>query len=202
MTKIKRAFTLILITMLIAFICMGSTVAPRNAEALPERNTAVNEKVLLSEEENPSTGIEEIAEAFNGYLKSKYGDDYEFYYNHIIEQWGSIETYLLAFGGKLPERHKNSWQKFVGWLGDYASVWAPALALITLIVLSIIVKMQFKKILEKAVEKKIAPIIRELNAQSKASVSVIHAQQKILGNTKFSETVAELEAAEKELKNE
>ena len=40
MTKIKRAFTLILITMLIAFICMGSTVAPRNAEALSERNTA------------------------------------------------------------------------------------------------------------------------------------------------------------------
>ena len=66
MTKIKRAFTLILITMLIAFICMGSTVAPRNAEALPERNTAVNEKVLLSEEENPAMGIEEIAEAFNG----------------------------------------------------------------------------------------------------------------------------------------
>lgn len=204
MTKLKTFATLILTVILIAFICTGATVVPAPADEFSIHNKTAAEEVLSSTDtEDPSISIDGIAESFNEYLKGKYGEEYALYYNRIIEQWGSIEAYLLAFGNKLPEERQNSWQKFVGWLSDYAPVWAVPLALVIVIVLAVVARKQFKKIIEKVVDERIAPIIKELNSQSKASVSMIHSQKKLLGNNaKFSETVAELETAEKELKNE
>lgn len=193
MTKIKTTLLLILAAMLIIFVCTGARLATY-AQADEEQ------AVELPEEQ---TSIDGIAEQFTDYLKAKYGDEYEYYYNEIIEQWGSVEGYLLAFGDKLPEQHKTSWDKFVGWLGDYSPVWAPALAVIIVIIVAVVGKKAFNKSIERIVNSKLSPIVKELNLQSNATATIIRAQRALLGNNeRFANAVEELTEAEKELKNE
>ncbi len=101
MNKLKLAFTVI-VSAIIIFVGTGAgfTVnAETQAETLPP--------VQTEETEAPENGIDGVAVQFVEYLKSRYGAEYELYYNAIIEQWGSIEGYLLAFGDKLPEEHKT-----------------------------------------------------------------------------------------------
>ncbi|MDE7329966.1 MAG: hypothetical protein K2N30_02560 [Clostridia bacterium] len=193
MTKFKTAIITLIVAMLLILICTGATVTyAETAEPHAEITETVGE-----------SDIDEIAANFTDYLKARYGDEYELYYNAIIEKWGSIEGYLLAFGDKLPEKHKSGWQKFVGWLGEYSSVWAPALAVVLVIIVAIVGKKIFNKTIERIVKSKVAPIVSELNLQSNATVAMIHAQKALLGNNeRFTESVEELTAAEKELKNE
>ena len=109
----------------------------------------------------------------------------------------------MSFGDKLPDEYKSGWEKFVGWLADYSVVWAPALAVILVVLLAVIGKKQFNKLVEKIVNVKLSPIVKELNTQSDATVAIIHAQKALLGtNERFVETVKELEYSEKGLKNE
>ncbi|MDE6597604.1 MAG: hypothetical protein K2K60_03085 [Clostridia bacterium] len=194
MTKIKIAFITLIAAMLLIFTGIGATVTYAETEIMPPAE--ITETV---EESN----IDEIAASFTEYLKARYGEEYETYYNAIIEKWGSIEGYLLAFGDKLPEEHRNGWQKFVGWLSEYSSVWAPALAVVILIIIAVIGKKIFNKTLDRIVKLKVAPIVSELNLQSNATVAMIHAQKALLGNNeRFTESVEELTVAEKELENE
>lgn len=193
MTKIKTTLLLILAVMLIIFVCTGARLATY-AQADEEQAAELPEE---------HTNIDGIAEQFTDYLKAKYGEEYEYYYNAIIEQWGSVEGYLLAFGDKLPEQHKTSWDKFVSWLGDYSPVWAPALAVIIVIIVAVVGKKAFNKFIEKIVNGKLSPIVKELNLQSNATATIIRAQRALLGNNeRFAGAVEELTEAEKELKNE
>lgn len=147
-------------------------------------------------------GIEGVADNFLNYLKERYGEDYLFYYERIIDNWGSVEAYLLSFGEKLPEEAQTGWQKFVGWLDEYASVWAPALAVAIVIIVGLIGKKQFNALVNRIVNAKLKPIVNELNAQSKATVSILHSQKALLGNgERFAGNVTELEESEKELTN-
>ena len=193
MTKIKTALITLIAAMLLILICTGATVTYAETADPPAEITETVEE----------SNIDEIAANFTDYLKARYGDEYELYYNAIIEKWGSIEGYLLAFGDKLPEEHKTGWQKFVGWLSEYSSVWAPALAVVLIIIVAIVGKKIFNKTIDRIVKAKVAPIVTELNLQSNATVAMIHAQKALLGNNeRFTESVEELTAAEKELKNE
>lgn len=203
MTKLQKAFAVIMATVLLLFITMGAGVASYADE--------VQEPPAITEEtEQTETGIDGVAEQFVAYLKDKYGADYEYYYNLIIEQWGSVEGYLLAFGNKLPEEYQSGWDKFVGWLNEYAPVWVTALTVVVLITALIVGKSKIKKLkewftalAEKLVNKRLAPIENELNLQSKATLSILHSQKALFGSSeKFSENVKELEQAEKELNNE
>lgn len=163
-----------------------------------------SQEIAAEEEINTEStaGIEGVADNFLNYLKERYGDDYLYYYDKIIDNWGSVEAYLLSFGDKLPEEHKNAWQKFVGWLSDYSSVWAPAFAVAVVIIVALIGKKQFNKIVDRIVNVKLQPIVGELNKQSSATVSILHAQKALLGTgERFAESVKELEKSEKELKN-
>ena len=196
MTKLKTALVTLLAAMLLILICTDAMV-----KTYASAEMASSEQVEQTETER--NGIEEVAAQFLEYLKSKYGSDYEFYYDAIIEQWGSVEGYLLAFGDKLPEEHKTGWDKFVGWLGDYAPVWSAPLAVALLIIIAVVGKKTFNKIMDKIVNVKLNPVVKELNLQSNATISLIHAQKALLGNNeRFTDTVEELTAAEKELKNE
>lgn len=144
--------------------------------------------------------IADMVDKFTEFLKAKYGDDYEFYYNQIIEQWGSIEAYLLQFGTTLPEEYQNGWEAFVAWLGKYSVMWAPALAIAIVIIVALLGKKKFNDIIEKIVNSKLSPIVQELNTQSNATVSIIRAQKALLGcNAKFAESVKDLDKSEKEL---
>ncbi len=198
MTKMKTAIVTLLAAILLIVICTGAGFAVNaetQAETLPP--------VQTEETETPENGIDGVAAQFVEYLKSRYGAEYELYYNAITEQWGSIEGYLLAFGDKLPEEHKTGWDKFVGWLTEYAPVWAAPLAAVLLIIIAVAGKKAFNRIVDRIVNTKLSPVIKELNLQSNATVSLIRAQKALLGNnSRFAGNVEELSAAEKELKNE
>lgn len=212
--KIKAAILTVIFATLILFVCIGATwvgyaetddtvISTEQTEEPPadSENPPVSPDGDIGDAE-PASGINNIVAQFTEYLKQKYGADYEFYYNQIIEQWGSIENYLLAFGNKLPEQYQTGWDKFVGWLNDYAPVWAVPLAVAIVIIVAVVGKKAFNKAIDRIVNVKLSPIIKELNTQSSATVSLLHAQKALLGNvSRFKETVDELDEAEKELKD-
>lgn len=208
MTKIKTLIVTLLAATVLVFMFAGTALcafadspdnvtephAPMQTEELPENTVAPD---ISTDESSLNTLIVQFTE----YLKTKYGADYEFYYNNIIEQWGSIEAYLLSFGEKLPEEHRSGWQKFIGWLTEYSPVWAPVFAVILVIFGGVIGKKQLNKLVERLVNSKLSPLVRELNLQSNATAAMLNAQKALLGgNERFAETVAEIDKAEKELK--
>lgn len=190
--KIKTCLLTVMAAMLLLFLCVGSAFAYAD-DNVPEPAGAE-----LVTEEPPAS--DDFTASFIAYLKDKYGADYEFYYEKIIERWGSVEAYLLSFGEQLPEEQKNSWEIFVGWLRENSPVWATPLAVIIVIIVCVVGKKKFDEIVERIVNSKLTPVIKELNAQSKATVSIIHSQQALLGTgERFKDNVEELKASEKEL---
>lgn len=205
MIKLKKLFAVLLAAMIICFVSLGAfasafadvRIAGQNEEYNTDQNI-VDPDISLN-----NGNIDELVAGFKAFLKEKYGDDYDYYYKLIIDKWGSVEAYLTSFGDKLPDEYKSGWEKFVGWLADYSVVWAPALAVILVVLVAVIGKKQFNKLVEKIVNVKLSPIVKELNIQSDATVAIIHAQKALLGtNERFAETVKELEYSEKGLKNE
>lgn len=206
MKRIRAILLLPLMVTLIIFMCTAMTVSAfaEETETIQKQSTLPENiakgKEIDEEGAKDKADIDAIAEQFTAYLKEEYGADYEFYYNQIIEQWGSIEGYLLALGEKIPDKYRSSWDKVVGWLGEYSVIWAPAFALAIVIIVAVIGKKQANAVVEKIVEGKLSPIVQELNLQSNATLSLIHAEEALLGKSdRFIETVKELEESEKEL---
>lgn len=197
MSKIKTVIV-VLLAAIILFIGAGATTITFADTAPTEQTETVNPDISSDE-----SGLDELVAQFTKYLKQKYGEEYDYYYNKIIEQWGSVEAYLLSLGGEMPEEYQSDWQKFIDWLGEYSVIWAPALAVAIVIIVAVIGKKQFNKIVERAVNGRLSPIINELNMQSDATVAILRAQKALMGaNERFAEYVKELTAAEKELKDE
>lgn len=194
--KIKKVILLLLAATLIIISSAGAAVktyAETAEEVQTEEQLAQDGEIDTVED---GADFNEVVERFTEYLKEAYGADYDYYYNLIISQWGSIENYLLAFGDYLPEEARNGWETFIGWLSEYAPIWATALAIIALIVALILKKRQMRTVVEQTV----APIVKELNAQSKATATMMRSQKALLGtNGKFSEVVQDLDESEKEL---
>lgn len=143
---------------------------------------------------------ENLVDRFIANLKDKYGDDYEYYLNAILEQWGSVEAYLLSLTDNLPDELQTGYADFIGWLGKYASIWAPCLAVALVIIGLIVGKKALNKVLNRIVEVRIQPIQAELNKQSEAQAAQLKATRALLGsNEKFAEERKAAEAAEKNL---
>lgn len=193
----KRLIVLTLVILLSA-LCFGGVCGTYAEETLPPEQVTEGEENTPQNPDNEAeegNGIQKLVDSFVAYLKDKYGEDYELYYNRIIEEWGSVEAYLLSLGENLPEDYQNGWEKFVGWLGEYASVWAPALAVVLVIVAAL-----FGKKLVHRIAELFKKLFQGSNQQSAALIAVIHAQKALMGtNEKFSENVKELEEAEKRL---
>ena len=150
--------------------------------------------------ETPDDGVESIVDRFIENLKAKYGDDYEYYLNTILEQWGSIEAYLLAQTDNLPDEFQTGYTDFINWLSEYAPVWAPCLAVALIIIGFIVGKKALNKMLARQVEARISPIEKELNKQSEAQAAQLKATRALLGtNEKFAEERKAAETAEKNL---
>ena len=165
------------------------------AEALPPDMVAEEplEPTDISETEN-------LVDRFIANLKDKYGDDYEYYLNAILEQWGSVEAYLLSLTDNLPDELQTGYADFIGWLGEYASIWAPCLAVALVIIGFIVGKKALNTILNRIVEARIKPIEEELNKQSAAQAAQLKATRALLGtNEKFAEERKSAEDAEKKL---
>lgn len=199
--RTKKLFIVILCVALLALILASPFAVAVSVRADDGAQTI--EEVI--EDEEPSDGplnIEGVADGFMAYLKERYGEDYQYYYNKIIENWGSVEAYLLSFGEKLPEEKRTDWENFVSWLNEYAAVWAVPLAVAIIITIALVGKKQFNAIVDRIVNSKLSPIVAELNKQSAATVSIMHAQKALLGSgERFADSVKELDESEKELKN-
>lgn len=224
--KIKNAFIIIIAAMLLILLCTGATLYTPYADATEQEINTDGENaddaanntfdVEIPEDEPnaaetldnaPTASDNSIKTQFVTYLKTVYGSDYEYYYNKIIEQWGSVEAYLLAFGDKLPENQQTGWTAFVGWLDKYKVIWSPILAVVIVAIVAVIGKKQFNNIVERIVNGKLSPIVQELNsqtekqdAQTNASAAIMRALKALMGtNAKFTDSVKELEESEKEL---
>ena len=142
-----------------------------------------------------------LVDKFTAYLKDKYGAEYETIYNGIIEQWGSIEAYLVQFGEEyIPEEYNAGWNAFIEWLSVNAPIWAPALAVACIIFIVVFGKKAFNKIVQKIVDAKVNLLSDELNKQSVALSAQMKALKMIMPtNEKCAAAVQELEEKEKEL---
>lgn len=228
MTKTKR---ILLFAVIIAFtvVCLFATFTAAYAEetTAPEQvteepqnepqiddNTATEPSATEQTEETTEEPNEDtdgttdtafdmaaLVEKFTAYLKDKYGAEYEQIYNGIIEQWGSIEAYLVQFGEEyIPEEFNAGWSDFVEWLGVNAPIWATALALACVIFIAVFGKKAFDKMVKKIVDAKVSVLSAELNKQSAAISAQMKALKTIMPTTeKGAAAVQELDEKEKEL---
>lgn len=193
----KILWSLILVAALLLALLSAFTIAAYAEETLPP-DTALEEQ--MPAEDETEVGAEELVERFIANLKEKYGEDYEYYLNTILEQWGSVEAYLLSLTDNLPDEFQTGYNDFIQWLGEYASVWAPCLAVALVIIGFIVGKKALNTILNRIVEARIKPIQEELNKQSEAQVAQLKATRALLGtNEKFTEERTAAENAEKKL---
>lgn len=180
------------------------TEEPQNEPQIDD-NEATEPPTTENTEEDTDTDttfdMAALVEKFTQYLKDKYGADYEQIYNGIIEQWGSIEAYLLQFGEEyIPEEYNAGWGEFVAWLGVNAPIWATALAVACVIFIAVFGKKAFNKIVKKIVDTKVNLLSDELNKQSAALSAQMKALKMIMPtNEKCAAAVQELEEKEKEL---
>ena len=220
MTRTKR---ILIFAVMIAFmfVCLVATFTAAYAEetTAPEQVTEEpqNEPQIDDNEATEPTTTEEpteedtdtdtnfdmaaLVEKFTQYLKDKYGAEYDAIYNGIIEQWGSIEAYLVQFGEEyIPEEYNAGWNAFIEWLSVNAPIWAPALALACIIFIAVFGKKAFNKIVQKIVDTKVNLLSDELNKQSAALSAQMKALKMIMPtNEKCAAAVQELEEKEKEL---
>ena len=172
------------------------------AEALPPDTTTEESQTPETPTDGETDGddITGIVDRFIANLKDKYGDDYEYYLNAILEQWGSVEAYLLSLTDNLPDELQTGYADFIGWLGEYASIWAPCLAVALVIIGFIVGKKALNTILNRIVEARIKPIEEELNKQSAAQAAQLKATRALLGtNERFAEERKAAETAERKL---
>ena len=220
MTRTKR---ILIFAVMIAFmfVCLVATFTGAYAEetTAPEQVTEEpqNEPQIDDNEATEPPTTEEptqedtdtdtafdmaaLVDKFTAYLKEKYGAEYDAIYNGIIEQWGSIEAYLLQFGEEyIPEEYNAGWNAFIEWLSVNAPIWAPALALACIIFIAVFGKKAFNKIVQKIVDTKVKLLSDELNKQSAALSAQMKALKMIMPtNEKCAAAVQELEEKEKEL---
>ena len=206
MTKTKKSALLFALFAVLALLLFAASVPARSAyaEEAPATSVQPAEGGLAGEtpadEGTVGEGEDGLVARFIDALQEKYGDDYEFYLNAILEQWGSVEAYLLSLTDELPEEFQAGYSDFISWLGEYASIWAPCLAVALVIVILIIGRKALNTVLNRIVEARIKPIQEELNKQSAAQAAQLKATRALLGtNEKFAEERDAAEAAEKDL---
>ena len=131
--KVALVFALLVSMTLFALVGMGNVPVSAEEDAPTTETT---------EQSNP------IVDSFLAQLKERYGDEYEAYYNAVLERWGSVEEYLLSLAedGTVPDVAADGWTKFVKWLGDYAPIWASILAVALILIILILGKKALGKI--------------------------------------------------------
>lgn len=180
---------------------MGNATASAEEVAEPPVTDETTDKTETVED-----GLKSLVDGFIEQLKTKYGDDYETYYNAIIEQWGSIEEYLLSLVTEdTPDAVANGWTAFVQWLGEYSPVWGSIFAVVAVIIVLLLGKKALNKVTGfvtgtggkfKTLFGEVNKIDAALNAQSKALV-------KLLGeNEKFKDERENLEKTAGDLSDE
>lgn len=97
-----------------------------------------NASVADAAEEPAQTTESGLAEEFIQTLKDRYGEQWETYYNAILDEWGTVEAFLLsAMPDGAPDVAKDGWNKFVDWTRENWVIIAAlgAIALTVIVVL-------------------------------------------------------------------
>lgn len=144
---------------------------------------------------------ESVSDRVKAYLQSIYGDDYEKYYDKIIENWGSVENFLLNASENLPEEYRYKATELLTTINAYIGVGADAVLLICVGAYIIYRAKKNKKIAadlktlkagDNQIETAQLALIQNQRAQSAAL-------QKLLPGEKFESEVAALIESDKVL---
>ena len=154
--------------------------------------------------EIPAASDANVVDGFITFLRDKYGDKWETYYNAILEEWGSVEDYLLsAMPDGAPDPVKKGWEAFIGWTRDYWVVIAIVGAVLGVGaggIVHVIRKKRFRQFLKTANDEKFATVYAEQDKQSAFLIAQGRATMALLGeNVKFGERRDELKKAMEEL---
>lgn len=209
MSKIKKFSKLLLIVSLI--LCCAIGVLFMGGASLADGSETPSADEITSEVDNSDeaeeNGLQDLIDSFLVQLKEKYGDDYERYYNAILEEWGSIEAYLLSLAenGTISDVAADGWSKFVKWLGEYAPIWGSVLAVTALIIVIMFGKKALKKVTGFVTNtgSKFKTLFAELNKMENVQIAQNRALEKLLGeNQRYAEQRQDLEKTVEEIKDD
>ena len=153
--------------------------------------------------DDPQTAMQALVEGFIEELRAKYGAEWQTYYDAILNEWGSVEAYLLSLvPDDAPDPVKNGWEAFVAWLGEYSPVWGSILAITLVVFAALFGKTIVTKIkgFVAAVMDKFKTLFSSVNKQYEVLKAQNDALMKLLGDTpKFEEQRKALEKANEEM---
>lgn len=198
---IFKKFRIFIATALVALaIICGCLIAANMTTAYAaEQITEPPAQDIIDEEqtENESSLSQRVIE----YLKAIYGADYETYYNKIVENWGSIEAYILNAADNLPEEIKYNTQRLLSNINVYIGVIADAVLFVGAGVYVFVRRSKNKKINNDLEALKAAQ-----NQSATADIAIIQAQKAqnealkaLMPGAKFESSTAQLSACDKAL---
>ncbi len=162
-----------------------------------------NSEETNAEEAEGETSSNALVDSFIAQLKAKYGDEYEKYYNAIIEKWGSIEAYLLdKISDETNDPVANSWRAVMEWLHEYSPIWASILAVAGIAVVFFGFRFALVKLLSWLDQKK-NTVYKSINTVFEAQHAQNRAILKLLGNNpNTADERAIIEEAQRKLEEE
>lgn len=207
--KISTILVVALVSVFMLLVCLfcSQTVFAASADTGTAEITtenAENEPITPETDADGSlteNNTETISDSVREYLKGIYGDDYEKYYNQIVENWGSVEKFLLNASENLPEEYRYKATELLTTVNAYIGVGADA---VLLICVSAYIIYRAKK------NKKIAADLKTLKACDNqievAQLAIIQSQkaqsaalQRLMPGEKFEDAVNELAESDKVL---
>lgn len=210
--KSKKFTTLWVIVLLSVFtlwvclFCLQTTYAIPTEEYDTQINVQDGENELVTpstdtDDSLPEVGTETISENVRAYLQKIYGDDYEKYYNQILEHWGSVEKFLLNASENLPEEYRYKSTELATKVNAYIGVGADAILLLCVSVYIIYRAKKNKKLNAdfttlKACDNQIEVAQLALIESQKAQSAAL---QKLMPGEKFEGEVNELKESDKVL---
>lgn len=202
--KLRVFLTVVLVAVFTLAVCLFCSQTAYTASASGTTEIAADSGENIPVTTGGETLAEEsqgVAESVQEYLKAIYGDDYEKYYNQIVENWGSVENFLLNASENLPEKYRYKATELLTTINAYIGVGADA---VLLLCVSVYIIYRAKK------NKKINADLSTLKAQDNqievAQLAIIKSQkaqsaafQKLLPGEKFEKEVSELTESDKAL---
>lgn len=187
------------------YTAYAETTVTEQPEPLPEEEpteqTPPEESEEVTDETPEATEPESLTDSIIAYLKDVYGDDYQKYYDKIIEHWGSLEEYILNAADSLPEEFKYNVQQITAAVNTYIGVAANGLLLICAGIYIISRRKKNKKINADLEALKAAQ-----NQTATANIAIIQAQKAqneafkaLMPGTKFEAATAQLCACDEAL---
>ena len=154
-------------------------------------------------------GEETLSDRVKAYLQSVYGEDYEKYYNDIVDKWGSVENYLLNASENLPEEYKYKATELLTTVNAYIGVAADGILLLFAAIYIVCRRKKDKQIntdlnklkaLDNQIEVAQLAIINSQKAQTEVLKSIIPVAKYDSMSTIIAESEKSLESAAEEVK--